>query len=119
MPATIQLEAKNIHVLRISGILKRSEFDGTQSTAARAIDAGAKPRVLAILENFAGWEKGADWNDLDFLFSHSQEIARIAIVGEPRWEAEALAFAGAGFRRAPVKFFPSDQEPEARAWLAQ
>jgi len=30
----------------------------------------------------------------------------------------ALAFAGAGFRAAPVRFFPPDQHAEARAWLA-
>lgn len=119
MPANIQLESNNVYVLRISGILKRSEFGGTQSAAAHEIDAGAKPRVLAILENFTGWEKGADWNDLDFMLSHGNEIAKIAIVGEPRWEPEALAFAGVGFRRAPVKFFPSAQQAEARAWLEE
>lgn len=119
MPADIQPEPNNVYVLRFSGILKRSEFGGTQTAAARAIDAGAKPRVLAILENFEGWERGADWNDLDFMLSHSNEIAKIAIVGEPRWEPEALAFAGAGFRSAPVKFFPSAQQAQARVWLAE
>ena len=117
MPAAIELEPANIYVLRFSGILKRSEFGGAQSAAARAIDAGAKPRILAILENFEGWERGADWNDLDFMLSHGGGIAKIAIVGDPRWEPEALAFAGAGFRSAPVQFFPSDQEAQARAWL--
>jgi hypothetical protein len=119
MPANVQLEPNNVYLLRFSGVLKRSEFGGTQTTAARAIDAGVKPRILAILENFQGWEKGADWNDLDFMLSHGNEIAKIAIVGEPRWEPEALAFAGAGFRSAPVKFFPSDQQAEARAWLKE
>jgi hypothetical protein len=119
MPATIQYESNNLCVLRISGVLKRSEFGAKQDLLAREIDAGSKPRVLAILENFEGWERGADWNDLDFLFSHSNEIAKIAIVGEPRWESDALAFAGAGFRRAPVKFFPSNQLAEARAWIEE
>ena len=81
------------------------------------IEVGAKPRVLAILENFEGWERGADWNDLDFMISHGDEIAKIAIVAEPRWEVEALAFAGAGVRRSPVKFFPPDELAAARAWL--
>ena len=119
MPANIQLEPNNVYVLRFSGIVKRSEFGGAQTAAARAIDAGAKPRILAILEDFDGWEKGADWNDLDFMLSHGNEIAKIAIVGEPRWEPEALAFAGAGFRSAPVKFFPPTELAEARAWIAE
>jgi hypothetical protein len=119
MPANIQIEPNNLYVLRFSGVLKRSEFGGTQDAAARAIDAGAKPRILAILENFEGWEMGADWNDLDFMLSHGSEIAKIAIVGDPRWQTEALAFAGAGFRSAPVKFFPPSQLAAARAWLAE
>ena len=119
MPAHIEYEPNNLYVLRCSGVVKRSEFAADQAALARAIDAGAQPRVLALLKNFEGWEKGADWNDLDFMLSHGNEIAKIAIVGDPRWEADALAFAGAGFRRAPVKFFPADQEANARAWLAE
>jgi len=66
MPATIQYEPNDICVLRISGTLKWSEFAAEQSALARNIDIGAKPRLLAILEDFEGWERGADWNDLDF-----------------------------------------------------
>jgi len=81
---------------------------------------GSKPRLLVILENFEGWERGADWgNDLDFLFLHSGKISKIAIVAEPRWETLALAFAGAGVRRAPVKFFPPNELEKARSWLAE
>jgi hypothetical protein len=102
-----------------SRTLKRSEFAAEQNALARQIDSGSKPRLLVILENFEGWERGADWNDLDFLISHGGKIAKIAIVGEPRWETLALAFAGAGVRRAPVKFFQSNELPPARSWLAE
>jgi SpoIIAA-like len=107
-------------VLRISGILKRSEFAAEQNALARQIDSGSKPRLLVILENFEGWERGADWgNDLDFMISHGGKISKIAIVAEPRWETLALAFAGAGVRRAPVKFFPPNELDQARNWLAE
>jgi hypothetical protein len=100
--------------------LPNSERSKVQDATATDIDSGAKPRILAFLEkDFAGWEHGADWGDLDFLFSHSHEIEKIAIIGDPGWETEALAFAGAGFRRAPVKFFPSNPEIPARAWLGE
>jgi hypothetical protein len=105
--------------MHFNGVVKRTEFGSGQSAMAREIDAGAQPRVLAIVEDFEDWENGSDWNDLDFQVSHGNEIAKIAIVGEPRWEPEALAFAGAGFRKAPVKFFPPNQLSEARAWLAE
>jgi hypothetical protein len=117
MPIEIEYEPNDVCVLRIHGVLKQSEFAAKQSALADKIDVGGKPRVLAIVENFEGFERGADWNDLDFLLSHSGEIARIAIVAEPRWEAQGLAFAGAGVRRAPVRFFPPDELAAARAWL--
>jgi hypothetical protein len=117
MPANIQRETENIYVLRLSGTLLRAELGRVQDATVGDIGAGVKPRILAILENFEGWEQGAAWGDLDFIYWHSNDIERIAIVGEPRWEPDALAFAGAGFRNAPVKFFPASQFTEARVWL--
>ena len=120
MPVQIQYQPDDIYVLRFSGTLKRSEFAAEQSALARQIDSGSKPRLLVILEKFEGWERGAAWgNDLDFLFLHSGKISKIAIVAEPRWETLALAFAGAGVRRAPVKFFPPNELEQARRWLAE
>ena len=119
MPVQLKTEPNHLIVARFSGVLKRAEFAGTQDATAKDIDAGGSPRVLAIMDNFEGWEKGADWNDLDFMMTHGNQVAKIAIVGEKRWESEALAFAGAGFRRAPVKFFPAEEEAQARAWLGE
>ena len=119
MPAQIQYQADGICVLRISGILKRSEFGAEERALASHIDTESTPRLLVILENFEGWERGTDWNDLDFYISHGRKISRIAIVAEARWEALALAFAGAGVRRTPVKFFPPSELEQARTWLAK
>jgi hypothetical protein len=119
MPVQMKYEPNETCVLRISGILKRSEFGAEEMALARHIDTGSKPRLLVILENFEGWERGADWNDLDFYISHGRKISKIALVAEPRWEALALAFAGAGVRRAPVKFFPPNELEQARSWLAE
>lgn len=119
MPATIEFEPNDICVLRISGTLQSAEFADAQEKLAQKIDQGAKPRVLAIAEGFEGWQRGTDWNDLDFLLSHGGAIAKIAVVTDPRWETQALAFAGAGVRKAPVKFFATDQVAEARTWLIQ
>src|SRR5207253_3858196 len=118
MPIEIRYQPNDVFVLRISGTLRQSEFDAEQRAIAGKIETGSKPRLLVIGENFEGWERGADWNDLDFLLSHSGEIAKIALVTEPHWEVQALAFAGAGVRRAPVKIFPPNELAQAQAWLA-
>ena len=119
MPLKIQYQPNDICVLRISGSLKQSEFGAEQSALSRRVETGAKPCLLVILENFDGWERGADWNDLDFLVSYSHKIMKIAIVAERRWETLALAFAGAGFRLGPVKFFAPNELEEAQSWLVE
>jgi SpoIIAA-like len=119
MSLKIHYQPNDVCVLRISGILKQSEFSAEQNALARKIETGSKPRLLVILENFEGWERGADWNDLDFLLSYSHKITKIAIVAEPRWETLALAFAGAGVRHAQVKFFPPTELERAGSWLSE
>jgi len=119
MAATFQNEGDGLYLLRIGGVLQRAELDAAQGQLSAEIAGGNKPRLLVLTDNFEGWERGADWNDVDYMLTQGSEIARIAIVGDPKWEAQALAFAGAGFRKAPVKFFPNEQEAAARAWLAE
>jgi Protein of unknown function (DUF3478). len=120
LPVHIEYEPNDICVLRISGVLKQSEFAAEQSALANKIDTGSRPRLLVILETSEGWERGPAWgNDLEFLFSYSSKISKIAIVAEPRWETLALAFAGAGVRRSPVKFFSPNALEQAPSWLTQ
>ena len=36
-------------------------------------------------EAFQGWKSGAIWDDMHFGFKHRNDIAKVAIVGGPRW----------------------------------
>ena len=118
MPLSLQYDpATSLCELRVEGTLKRSEFASCEQELAKHISAGAQPRVLVILDQFGDWEKNEDWDNLDFMFSHGEKIAKIAIVGAGDKEAEVKAFSGAGMRKAPVEFFPTGQQAEARAWL--
>ncbi len=109
---------KDVWVLRITGTLLKSEMDGLQTAGAKEFQAGGTVKLLLVAENFDGWERGADWGDMSFFLEHGDKIDKIAIVADPKRKAEWLAFAGAGFRRAPVQYFPLDQLAQARAWLA-
>ena len=94
MSLQVTPEPNDIYVLQIRDVLKRSEFAAGQKDVARKIDIGSKPRILAILENFEGWERGADWNDLEFLITNGGEIVKVAVVA-----GSALGSAGAGVCR--------------------
>jgi hypothetical protein len=87
--------------------------------ARQEIAKAGKIKVLLVLEGFQGWEKGSDWGDITFTAAHGDDIEKIAIVGDPKWETEALMFVGAGIRRTPVKFFNTSGTTQARAWLVE
>ena len=117
MGVTIEREEGNLRVLRITGLLRKSELDAALAAEASQWELTTRIKVLVIVENFKGWERGADWGDMTFFGTHGDRIDKIAIVADPKWEIETLAFAGAGFRHGPVKFFPESQLTVARAWL--
>ena len=117
MGVMIEREEGNLRVLRIIGVLRKSEFDAALATEANQWRPTTRVKVLVIVENFKGWERGADWGDMTFFEKHGDQIDKIAIVADPQLETDPLVFAGAGFRRAPVKFFPVNHLALARAWL--
>jgi hypothetical protein len=119
MSATLEHQADNVYLLRIGGTLKKSELDAAQSEFVKHIVSAGPIKLLVRLEGFTGWERGAAWDDTDFFFSHRNDTEKMAVVGDLRWEAEVLAFTGAGLRKTPVQFFPSTAESDARAWLAE
>lgn len=122
MGATIQQDKSGVWVVRITGALRKEEMDAIQAVGIKAAGLRAQnPEDVKLLvmvgEDFCGWVGGEVWNDMTFFVHYGDRIAKIAIVGDPKWETRMLMFTGAGFRRAPVKYFAENRLAEARAWL--
>lgn len=105
--------------LHITGVLIRADMADFEKEIAHRIDAGECPRVLVLLENFGGWQKGEDWDNFDFMFSYGDKIAKIAIVGAGAKEGDVKSFTGAGLRPTPVRFFTLEETQQARDWLME
>jgi len=116
MAVTIQREEGDLRVLRISGPLKKEQFDAVINTEAQAWEPQTRVRLLVLAEGFQGWERNDAWGDLSFFVKYGDRVDKIAIVADPKWEDDLTMFAGAGFRRAPVKFFPPPRRDETRRW---
>jgi SpoIIAA-like len=111
--------ATRLAEIHISGILQRDDMAASEKTIAQRMDAGERPRVLVLLENFGGWQKGDSWAEADFMFSYGERIAKIAIVGAGDRQDEVKAFTGAGLRPTPVMFYAAEETDAARAWLLE
>jgi SpoIIAA-like len=118
MSMTMQHERENVYRLEIRGTLQKKDLDRCQEALASEMARIGPVKLLFVLAGFEGWEPHAAWNDLTFYVKHGDTIERIAIVGEERWRGDALMFAGADLRRAPVEFFRPEAVADARAWLS-
>lgn len=118
MPFEVISSSGNLISIRITGELKKAESDRMQTVAAEVIKREGKIKILVFLQNFLGWEKGADWEDTSFQVKHDSDIEKIAIVGDEKWRNLVLAFTGKPFRSVETEYFTPSQLEQARAWIA-
>jgi len=117
MPVKILEGEGNIFVARISGRLTQPDFAALQQATAKFISERGAIKVLAIIENFLGWDNSGDWGDCSFQVENDSYIKKMAIVGDPKWKEEAFMFTGQGFRPVQIEFFEPSQAPAASHWL--
>ena len=119
MAATLEHDGGNIYRILISGRLDGPDLERLERRAAAEIRRAGPIRLLITLDAFTGWEKSANWQNLGFFVRYGDDIERIAIVGDERWRAEVLMFAGAGLRKAPVEFFSAPEAQRAAEWIGR
>jgi hypothetical protein len=118
MGANIHRDRSGIWVLRVSAALHKEELDDAQADCLKTSGPHDDINLLVIVEHdFTGWAGREVWNDMTFFVRHGDRVAKIAIVGDPKWESRMLMFTGAGLRRAPVKYFAENQLAQAYDWL--
>ena len=117
MSAELHHEHGNIFRVEIQGTLRKDDLKRCEEQLLREVVRSGPVRLLFVLDGFAGWNAKDNWGDLSFFVKHGDLIERIAIVGEERWRDDALVFAAADLRKAPVRYFRGDSAPEARRWL--
>jgi len=102
---------------KISGQLTETELLSLQRATAEIIQQRGKARLLVLVENFLGWQKGGTWSDLSFQMDHDEQIEKMAIVGDRKWKDLALIFTAQGLRKFPIEYFDLAEKDKALAWL--
>ncbi|MGZ9262924.1 MAG: STAS/SEC14 domain-containing protein [Candidatus Binatia bacterium] len=103
--------------LNVRGMFKKADYDRIIEIAKEAIEREGKVDALVILEAFEGWERRKDWGDVSFMMGQGRHIEKMAIVGDGKWQDDALAFTAKGFRATAIEYFTGSRLSEARTWL--
>jgi hypothetical protein len=119
MPVELNQEAEGrILLVRARGKLERADYESFVPEVEQLIQNYGKIRLLLELHNFHGWTAGAIWEDVKFDVKHFNDIERLAIVGESRWQ-EGMAIFCKPFTTAQIRYFSQDQLSEARQWIEE
>jgi hypothetical protein len=105
--------------IRIAGRLTEEDLAGMQQHTAAIIRDRGKVRILVLAEDFVGWEQDGRWDDFSMQEQNDNDIEKMAIVGDKRWEDLALIFTARDLRPFPIEYFTPGELANAQAWLAE
>lgn len=108
-------EGKVIEVA-LTGKLTREAYEEFVPLTEQRIRQFGRIRMLVILHDFHGWNAGAIWEDIKFDVKHFNDIERLAIVGESKWEKGMTVFCRP-FTTARIKYFDHSEIDAARQWI--
>ena len=106
----------NILTVRITGKLSKEDYELLVPEVERLIEEHGKIRVLLILVDFHGWSAGALWEDTKFNIHHFNDLERLAIVGDKKWEKGMAVFCKP-FTTAKIRYFDISEEEAAARWI--
>lgn len=116
MTVEILESSNNLVEIKIKHQLKKAEEDQLLAVLMGIINRWEKIKILVILEDFQGWERGADWGLLTF--ERDYDIEKIAIIGDEKWKDLFFMFIGQPFGPMPIEYFNSSELERAMNWLS-
>ena len=119
MSAKIMSNSNGIVTVKITGKLTYPELVTLQKSIMGIIGPQGCICILITLENFQGWSKEGDWDDMSFMSINDPYINKMAIVGKRKWERLVLMFTAQEIREFPIKYCQLNDLRAANAWLAE
>lgn len=108
---------ENVLEVHVTGKLELEDYQKFVPDSERLIQKYGKIRVLVVMQDFHGWNARALWEDIKWDVKHFNQVERVALVGEKKWQEGMAAFCKP-FTTAKVRYFELAQLEEARVWVA-
>ena len=108
----------NVLGFKLSGKLHDDDYKTFVPAVDAAIAEHGKVHMLALFHDFHGWDMHALWDDIKFSTTHCSKMARVALVGEKKWE-KYMATVCKPFTMAKVKYFDATELDAAWAWVKE
>lgn len=100
------------------GILVREDYPPLIGEFRRLVALQGKIRVLLDMSRFHGWDAGGLWEEIKFDLQHLNEMERLAVIGDKKWQHAIAGFAEAMLPTA-TRYFEVTDAAQAREWVAK
>jgi|GEM_PF-33201 len=114
----IPVNDAHIVAFRVVGKLTPEDYQDFLPRLEPIFEQAGRVSLLLELENFHGWEREAVKADYRFGERCAGHVARLAVVGEKRWEHWLAALAHL-FVDAEIRYFDRERIGEAWDWLRE
>ena len=111
-----QLDGGQILEVAVTGKLSHEDYRNFVPEFERLASEHEKISLLFEMRQFHGWEIKAAWDDLKLGFKHHDDVERVAMVGEKKWQRWMTEFAKP-FTGAELRYFENTEREKALAWL--
>jgi hypothetical protein len=119
MPIQLTEErAGKLLVIHVTGKLEKKDYEHFVPEFERLVKLHDKLRVLFDLTGLHGWDAGAFWADIKFGVKHFDDIERLAMVGDKKWQ-HGMAIFCTPFTTATTRYFDHADIAAARTWLEE
>jgi len=116
MPIGMQLEDGKFLKIALSGTVVKDDYKPLITEFTRLTAERGKIRVLLDMTRFHGWDASGLWQEIKFDLKHLDDLDRLAVVGEARWQ-HAIASFTKPLTPAEVRYYDGAKVTDAEAWL--
>jgi len=117
MSVDMNVNRRGVLEVKVTGKLDREDYEYLAPRVEEMIEAQGKLNLLLDMHDFHGWTAGALWEDVKFDLKHFDDVGRLAMVGETKWQ-EGMSHFCKPFTTAKVRYFERGDEARAREWVA-
>ncbi len=108
--------AGDVAVLRVSGVLAKSDYAKVMPQLEEQLAVHDKVRVMVVLDDFSGWTPSGLLEELKLDVSHRKDFEKVAVVGDKSLEELGTKITRPFFS-GEVHYFDKQERDEAEEWL--
>lgn len=101
----------------VSDKLTEEDYDKVLAALQQSVNEWYGVRWYFELRDFSGWESEAALEEMKFDIDHAEELAKVAIVGNKKWECW-IKKAMKAFPVVEFRYFTPTEKEDAKQWIS-